>query len=161
MAEEDDPLDRLDYYKLLGVALDASTDDIKRAFHLFAQRFHPDMHSGDTRAERAEAIYRRGTEAYRVLTVSEARKRYDEQLKQGRVRHDPSDTGPRKVVAARTGTLQVSSAKARPFFMKAVEALKTNNYAQAKLNLRMCLQHEPDNESIKAKLAEIESLAKK
>ncbi len=161
MAEED-PLDRLNYYKLLGVAPTASTDEIKRAFHAFAQRFHPDMHSGDTRAERAEEIYRRGTEAYRVLTVSQSRKRYDEQLTQGRTRHDPSDTGAGKVVpVARTGQLSVSSAKARPFFMKAVEALKTNNYAQAKLNLQMCLQHEPDNESIKAKLAEIEGMKKK
>lgn len=158
---EDDPLDQLDYYKLLGVAHDVSTDEIKRAFHVFAQRFHPDMHTGDIRAERAEAIYRRGTEAYRVLTVSESRKRYDEQLKQGRMRHDASDTGPRKSIGARPGELHVTSPKARPFFMKAAEALKANNVAQAKLNLQMCLQHEPDNESIKAKLAELVALKKK
>jgi len=158
---DEDPLDQLDYYKLLGVAHDVSTDEIKRAFHVFAQRFHPDMHSGDIRADRAEAIYRRGTEAYRVLTVSEARKRYDDQLKQGRMRHDPSDSGPRKAVAARTGELQVSNPKARPFFMKATQALKANDLGQAKLNFQMCLQHEPDNEAIKAKLAEIALLKKK
>lgn len=160
MAEED-PLDRLDYYKLLAVTPDASADEIKRAFHVFAQRFHPDMHAGEDRADRAEAIYRRGTEAYRVLTVSESRKRYDEQLKQGRMRHDPSDTGARKVPAGKPGQFGVTSPKARPFFMKAVQALKDSNHAQAKLNLKMCLQHEPDNEGIQAKLAELDTLTKK
>ena len=35
-------LDRIDYYRLLGVKHDATRADIKKAFHGIARKFHPD-----------------------------------------------------------------------------------------------------------------------
>ncbi|TCJ13174.1 J domain-containing protein, partial [Parasulfuritortus cantonensis] len=32
-----------DYYKILGVARDASADDIKKAFRKLARKYHPDV----------------------------------------------------------------------------------------------------------------------
>jgi len=40
-----------DYYEALGVAKDASADDIKKAFRKLAVKYHPDRNQGDTAAE--------------------------------------------------------------------------------------------------------------
>ena len=40
-----------DYYEILGVAQDASEDDIKRAYRKSALKFHPDRNQGDKEAE--------------------------------------------------------------------------------------------------------------
>jgi curved DNA-binding protein CbpA len=89
----DDPLDRLDYYSLLEIDETATADAVRRAFHVFAAKYHPDRHAGaplETR-ERAAQIYRRGAEAYRVLCDRDQRRLYDEQRTRGRVRFDPED----------------------------------------------------------------------
>lgn len=84
----DDHLDQLDYYTLLGVARDASVEDVKRAFRTFARRYHPDRFAGQDSAkvERATRIYRRGSEAVQTLTDLEARRAYDAALAKGELR---------------------------------------------------------------------------
>ncbi|NTW30447.1 MAG: molecular chaperone DnaJ [Candidatus Moranbacteria bacterium] len=61
-----------DYYSILGVARDASQDDIKKAFRKLAHKHHPDKQGGD------EAKFKEANEAYGVLSDSEKRKRYDQ-----------------------------------------------------------------------------------
>lgn len=65
-----------DFYKTLGVAKDASADDIKKAYRKLARANHPDSRPDDKNAEeRFKAI----SEAYAVLSAPEKRKQYDEQ----------------------------------------------------------------------------------
>ena len=45
-----------DYYELLGVSRDASTDDIKRAFRRLARESHPDANPDDPEAESARIM---------------------------------------------------------------------------------------------------------
>jgi len=65
-----------DYYEVLGVARDATKDDIKKAYRKLALKWHPDQHGEDGRAE-AEARFKSISEAYEVLSDHEKRARYD------------------------------------------------------------------------------------
>jgi curved DNA-binding protein CbpA len=153
-------LDELDYYALLGVPRDASVDSIKAAFRGFARRYHPDRHAHDAEAQaKANRIYRRATEAYRVLTHPEQRRAYDEQLAQGGLRFDPE----RAWQSMRPSAAPPSepSAKARPFLAKAELAMRAKDYKQARLHLQIALQHEPGNEVLVRKLAELDAQLKK
>lgn len=65
-----------DFYKVLGVSKEASTEEIKKAYRKLARLNHPDSNAGDSAAEeRFKAI----SEAYSVLSDPDKRKSYDEQ----------------------------------------------------------------------------------
>jgi molecular chaperone DnaJ len=63
-----------DYYATLGVARDASAEDIKRAYRKLAMQHHPDRNPGD---KRAEARFKEINEAYDVLKDEQKRAAYD------------------------------------------------------------------------------------
>ena len=63
-----------DYYEVLGVARDASQEDIKKAFRSLARKSHPDANPGDSQAE---ARFREIAEAYEVLSDPQRRASYD------------------------------------------------------------------------------------
>ena len=63
-----------DYYKILGVARDASSEEIKRAYRTLARKYHPDVnHEPD-----AEQRFKEIGEAYEVLKDKEKRAAYDQ-----------------------------------------------------------------------------------
>jgi molecular chaperone DnaJ len=66
--------DKRDYYEVLGVSKDASTDQIKGAFKKLARTYHPDV--AQDKAE-AEIKFREINEAYSVLSDSDKRSHYD------------------------------------------------------------------------------------
>lgn len=61
-----------DYYEILGIAKDASADEIKKAFRKLAVKYHPDKEGGD------EAKFKEASEAYEVLKDATKRQRYDQ-----------------------------------------------------------------------------------
>lgn len=75
-----------DYYYILGVKKQASTDEIKKAYRKLSLKFHPDKNDGDDFfTERFKEI----REAYEILTDTQKRILYDSQYsssKQNRTR---------------------------------------------------------------------------
>jgi molecular chaperone DnaJ len=70
-----------DYYEILGVKKDASTQEIKRAFKKLARKYHPDVNK-DNQKE-AEKKFKEISEAYEVLADPEKRSNYDRFGKEG------------------------------------------------------------------------------
>jgi molecular chaperone DnaJ len=62
-----------DYYEILGLARDASEQDVKRSFRRLARELHPDV----SELPDAEERFRQVAEAYEVLSNPERRQLYD------------------------------------------------------------------------------------
>ena len=67
--------DKRDSYEVLGVAKNATEEDLKKAYRKQAKKYHPDLNPGD---KEAEAKFKEVNEAYEVLSDKEKRARYDQ-----------------------------------------------------------------------------------
>jgi molecular chaperone DnaJ len=65
----------VDYYAALGVAKDASADDVKKAYRKLAKQYHPDSTGGD---KVKESRFKDISNAYDVLGDAKKRKLYDD-----------------------------------------------------------------------------------
>ena len=63
-----------DYYGVLGVSREATSEDVKKAFRKLALRYHPDRNKDDGASEKFKAI----NEAYQVLSDPKRRAEYDQ-----------------------------------------------------------------------------------
>lgn len=63
-----------DFYKILGVAKDASDADIKKAYRKLARQHHPDTNAGNVASEKK---FKDISEAYSVLSDADERQQYD------------------------------------------------------------------------------------
>jgi molecular chaperone DnaJ len=63
-----------DYYEVLGVARDADSETLKKAYRKLALQYHPDRNPDD---RAAEDKFKEASEAYEVLSDAEKRQRYD------------------------------------------------------------------------------------
>ncbi len=66
--------EKRDFYETLGVARNASDDEMKKAYRKLALKYHPDRNQGD---KKSEAHFKEINEAYSILSDPEKRKAYD------------------------------------------------------------------------------------
>ncbi|MGI9211162.1 MAG: molecular chaperone DnaJ [Methylococcaceae bacterium] len=64
-----------DYYELLGVARNASEDEIKKSFRRLAMKYHPDRNRDNPQAEEQ---FKKIKEAYDILSDAKKRSAYDQ-----------------------------------------------------------------------------------
>lgn len=69
-----------DYYQILELNRNASSDEIKKAYRKKALQFHPDKNPGDAHAEKR---FKEISEAYEVLSDDQKRQIYDRHGKEG------------------------------------------------------------------------------
>jgi curved DNA-binding protein len=77
-----------DYYAVMGLARDATQDEIKRAYRRLARKYHPDV----SKEPDAEQRFKEVGEAYEVLKDPEKRAAYDQlgsRWKEGQEFHPP------------------------------------------------------------------------
>src|SRR6516225_131407 len=67
-------MSKRDYYEVLGVAKNASQDEIKKSYRKVAMQYLPDRNPGD---KAAEEKFKEAAEAYEVLSDSEKKAQYD------------------------------------------------------------------------------------
>lgn len=76
-----------DYYEILGVNKDASSEDIKKSYRKLAMKYHPDRNPDNPKAEEQ---FKEAKEAYEMLTDDQKRAAYDQY---GHAGVDPSMAG--------------------------------------------------------------------
>lgn len=155
-------MEDLDYYQLLGLPRTAKADEVKTAFHRVAKIYHPDAHRHMPEHVRTSLheVFKRMGEAYRILFDYGRRKRYDAQLAEGgkarMVETKREKKGPRSPDA------ELKTPAGKRCFLAALQAMKTKNYQNAKLQLQLALTHEGMNSKpVKDKMAELTDLMKK
>ncbi len=158
-----DVLDSVTYYQILGVEFSAEHDEIKAAFHEFAESFHPDAHAMSAGHEQkaAHQIFKRGVEAYRVLLDPPSRAAYDAALGEGEVRPRSLSSMRPPPPPARDDTFreELVALSARPFARRADELARAREYGQAKLYVNLALFHDPKSATLLAFRAFLEKKA--
>ena len=150
-----DNIDRVDYYTVLGVTRDADNDAIRSAFYQRAEIMHPDRHynivDSDLR-EKLYVVYKRVSEAYRVLGIGETRREYDGQLARGKLRYAPDTLKD----IPKDPEFTIRNLRARKLYLDAKTALRDHNVQGAHLALKMADSLEPGNAAIGQLLAEVQ-----
>lgn len=148
IAEWDEVLDDANYYEVLGVLPIASPETIRDAYREFALAFHPDLHadaSMETRSK-VQRIFRRGSEAYRVLCDSQLRMRYDMGVEAGKLRMDLGAL-PKQTPSLAPGTTRplpelCKTAAAKICAKKAARAIDDGDLAAARDAVKQAIEYD-------------------
>lgn len=68
-------MEYVDYYKILGIDKNASTEDVKKAYRKLARKYHPDVNPNNKEAHKK---FQEINEANEVLSDPDKRKKYDQ-----------------------------------------------------------------------------------
>lgn len=147
-------LPELDYYRLLRLERDCSADEVARSWRRESRRFHPDRMAAlrDPAVQKmANDVFRAMSEAHRVLSDPDARRRYDEELRAGahRVSEQALEQARKDRGAAADPEYAATDPKAEKYWKMALRDCKDGNWRGAVMNIQFALNYEPDNATFK------------
>ncbi len=65
------------YYDILGVSKNVTTEELKKVYRKLAKKYHPDANVGNSKAEE---MFKKVSKAYEVLSDETSRAKYDREL---------------------------------------------------------------------------------
>lgn len=144
----------MSYYAILRVKINATPKEIKAAFHEFALSCHPDRYISDSNETRhaAAEVFKRGVEAYSILSRPALRTRYDAKLKEGKNRLNPNELDIKKKVDNSCETL-AETGKGRAHARRADVLLSLGNREGAAAELREACLAERTNMKLRKRFA--------
>lgn len=99
---------KIDYYAVLGVGSTTSHDEILKAYHALAAKYHPDKHQGNELEDLAKEKLTQINAAFAVVGSPERRSRYDATRRGDRASGDRAsyqpEGGPTTSPGGRPGT---------------------------------------------------------
>ncbi len=137
---------RMDYFQMLGIPRDATTDDVQRAYFLLAKVWHPDRLPPSIRdvREQCTKVFAHLSEAHQTLTDAERRTHYMTLIKDGGATPDDQ--------AQIAGILEAATN-----FQKAEVCLRRNDLVQAEELARAAYDADPAQADYIALVAWLES----
>jgi curved DNA-binding protein CbpA len=143
------------YYEILRLPSTSSRGEVKAAFHEFALACHPDQYvdEGPDASLAASELFKRGVEAYKVLTDPGLRARYDEGLLQGKLRFLAGVTEkPPPAPTLRTLEEIATTPRSKELAKKADRLISAGRLEEARVALVTALQDDYENEELKERL---------
>ncbi len=143
----------MDYYAILRVRPNATPLEIKKAFHEFALSCHPDRYVSDSKETRdaAAEVFKRGVEAYTVLSRPPLRTRYNEGLKAGKNRFNAHEV--KKKEPDRSCEALAETGKGRAHARRADVLISLGNHEGALAELREACLTERSNMNLRKRFA--------
>lgn len=128
-------LEGVDFFELLGLDRDASTDDIHEAFRARVKRYHPDNvgHLSADVQERGLMLYQRMVEGYQVLANPKKRGEYLQKLKASPRKRGAEGDGGEGASTSRSKPRGTTGRKSAPeeIFSQVREAIGEERYKDA------------------------------
>jgi len=145
----------MNYYAILRVGTDSTPAQVKTAFHAFALRCHPDRYIDDPPevAAAAAEVFKRGVEAYNILSDPGLREKYNNFLRAGKLRMEPHEilrAAPKAEV--RTLEMVARNPAAKQHARRADLLIGARRYDEARIQLISALQNDYGNQELQERL---------
>lgn len=114
-----------DYYSILGVPRNATTEQVRKRFLELARQQHPDRFHGEEK-ERAEADFQQITEAFNILSDPERRRQADAEL-----------------ARPESGSAVDQGQAAKVYLSRGIKAYRKGNYVEAAQNFERATREDP------------------
>ena len=124
--------EQLDYYAILGVARDASQEDIKHAYFVAAQKLHPDKNTAAGETE----LFLGAQQAYEVLSNPKRRAQYDATLPAQKKLYLPYE---HKLIYSRTNVVHLDEPQMLYLIMELEAPLEARRTPSPPLNVCLVL----------------------
>lgn len=168
-----------DYYDILGVDENSSTEEIRKAYIKLAKRLHPDKHPNDPdKREAAQRQFARVTRAHDVISDPERRREYDgfrllakkKEISNGEIPIEdvieatstsldrievPADLDQTIKMQARDSQGNINVKWANKHLVRADDLLSKRRYQEAETAMKEAIRLVPDEAKYHTKLAEI------